>query len=103
MQELYDEMLPGITERQAGYAQAIGSELSSVADVEVAPPARNRDDVERTVRAFEAEGVDGLLVVMLTYGPAMRVAARWPTRGCRSAWPTSSPSPRSRPPGTWRT
>ena len=75
MQELYDEMLPGITERQAGYAQAIGSKLSSVADVQVAPPARNREDVERTVRAFEAEGVDGLLVVMLTYGPAMRVRA----------------------------
>ena len=72
MQELYDEMLPGITERQAGYAQAIGSKLASVADVEVAPPARNREDVERTVRAFE--GLDGLLVVMLTYGPAMRVA-----------------------------
>ena len=59
MQELYDEMLPGITERQAGYAQAIGSKLSSVADVQVAPPARNREDVERTVRAFEAEGLDG--------------------------------------------
>ena len=27
------------------------------------------------MRAFEAEGVDGLLVVMLTYGPAMRVRA----------------------------
>ena len=75
MQELYDEMLPGITERQAAYAQAIGSRLSAVADVEVAPPARNREDVERTVRAFEADRVDGLLVVMLTYGPAMRVRA----------------------------
>src|SRR5262245_19025154 len=75
MQELYDEMLPGITERQAGYAQAIGSKLSSVADVQVAPPARNRADVERTVREFEAAGVDGLLVVMLTYGPGMRVRA----------------------------
>src|SRR5262245_53944325 len=72
MQELYDEMLPGITERQAAYAREIGNELAVVADVEVAPPARNRDDIDRTVRAFE--GFDGLLVVMLTYGPAMRVA-----------------------------
>jgi L-arabinose isomerase len=72
MQELYDAMLPGITERQAAYAREIGNALALVADVEVAPPARGRDDVERTVRAFE--DLDGLLVVMLTYGPAMRVA-----------------------------
>jgi L-arabinose isomerase len=72
MQELYDEMLPGITERQGAYAEAIGSRLSAVADVQVAPPARNRDDIERTVHDFA--GLDGLLIVMLTYGPAMRVA-----------------------------
>jgi len=74
MQELYDEMLPGITERQAGYARDVGEALSSVADVQVADPARNRADVERTVAEFEAAGVDGVLVVMLTYGPGMRVA-----------------------------
>jgi L-arabinose isomerase len=72
MQELYDEMLPGITERQGAYAEAIGSRLSAVADVHVAPPARNRADIDRTVHEFA--GLDGLLVVMLTYGPAMRVA-----------------------------
>jgi L-arabinose isomerase len=74
MQELYDDMLPGITERQAGYAREIGAALEQVADVEVAPPARNRADIERTVREFETAEVDGLLVVMLTYGPGMRVA-----------------------------
>ena len=74
MQELYDDMLPGITERQAGYARELGAALDAVADVEVAAPARNRADVERVVREFEAAGVDGLLVVMLTYGPGMRVA-----------------------------
>jgi L-arabinose isomerase len=74
MQELYDEMLPGITERQGAYARAIAGRLSGVAEVEVGPPARNRADVERTVRELERSGCDGLLVVMLTYGPAMRVA-----------------------------
>ena len=74
MQELYDDMLPGITERQAGYARELGAALEPVADVKVAPPARNRADIERIVREFEAEEVDGLLVVMLTYGPGMRVA-----------------------------
>ena len=74
MQELYDEMLPGITERQAGYAREVGEALAGVADVQVAEPARNRADIERRVAEFEAAGVDGLLVVMLTYGPGMRVA-----------------------------
>ena len=74
MQELYDDMLPGITERQAAYARELGASLEAVADVEVAAPARNRADIERVVREFETAGVDGLLVVMLTYGPGMRVA-----------------------------
>jgi L-arabinose isomerase len=72
MQALYDEMLPGITERQAAYAQALADALAGEVDVVVAPPARDRDDIDRTVREFS--GLDGLLVVMLTYGPAMRVA-----------------------------
>ena len=76
MQALYDDMLPGITERQAGYAQEIAAALGDVADVVVAEPARNRADIERTCCDFENEDLDGLLVVMLTYGPGMRVARR---------------------------
>jgi L-arabinose isomerase len=72
MQELYDDMLPGITERQGAYAAEVAAALGEVVDVDVAPPAKNRDQVERALR--ELEGLDGLLVVMLTYGPAMRVA-----------------------------
>ena len=76
MQELYDEMLPGITERQAAYAQELGKSLAHVAGigVEVSPPVRGRADAERTIAEFERSGVDGVLVVMLTYGPAMRLA-----------------------------
>ena len=74
MQALYDEMLPGITERQAAYARELGDALAGVADVEVGPPARDRDDIDRIVADFEGQGLDGLLVVMLTYGPGMRVA-----------------------------
>ncbi|HEY6416541.1 MAG TPA: hypothetical protein VIX41_09900, partial [Acidimicrobiales bacterium] len=72
MQALYDEMLPGITERQAAYAQELADALAGEADVVVVPPARDRDDIDRTAREFA--DLDGLLVVMLTYGPAMRVA-----------------------------
>jgi L-arabinose isomerase len=72
MQELYDDMIPGITEHQARYAARVADRLSSVADVSVTRPARNREDVEAITRELVAEGVDGIMIVMLTYGPAMR-------------------------------
>jgi L-arabinose isomerase len=74
MQGLYDEMLPGITERQGAYAEEVGAALAGVADVDVGAPVKDREGIERRVRELESAGVDGLLVVMLTYGPAMRVA-----------------------------
>jgi L-arabinose isomerase len=74
MQSLYDDMLPGIAERQARYAQEVASALADVADVEVGPPVKEREDAERVMADLEGRGLDGLLVVMLTYGPAMRVA-----------------------------
>ena len=72
MQELYDAMLPGITERQAAYAQAVAERLADVAEVQFIRPARNREDVEEIVREYGARGLDGIAIVMLTYGPAMR-------------------------------
>ena len=74
MQRLYDAMLPGIGERQAAYAQELGAALDGAAVVTVAPPVKDRDDIERAMRELEGEDLDGLLVVMLTYGPAMNVA-----------------------------
>jgi L-arabinose isomerase len=72
MQELYDEMIPGITEHQAAYAAEVAAQLSGVADVSFARPARNRVDIEARAAELVAEGVDGIMIVMLTYGPAMR-------------------------------
>jgi L-arabinose isomerase len=74
MQALYDEMLPGITERQAGYAREIAAALEPEADVVVVGPARDRAQIEEAVAELERERVDGIVVVMLTYGPGMRVA-----------------------------
>jgi L-arabinose isomerase len=73
MQELYDEMLPGITERQDAYARELGAVLGVALDVQVAPAARNREAIEAALHQFEAAGLDGVIVVMLTYGPGMRV------------------------------
>ena len=76
MQELYDDDLPGITERQGQYAQRIADQLSEEVEVEFPGPARNRSDIEERVRGFNhaagGDGLDGILIVMLTYGPAMR-------------------------------
>jgi L-arabinose isomerase len=72
MQDLYDAMLPGITARQADYGREVAAALADVADVDAGEPVKDRAGIEARVR--ELDGADGLLVVMLTYGPAMRVA-----------------------------
>jgi L-arabinose isomerase len=74
MQELYDDMLPGITERQGGYLREVATSLGDVAECTVEAPARNRADVERVMREFEYRQLDGVLIVNLTYGPGQRVA-----------------------------
>jgi len=72
MQELYDDMIPGITEHQANYARELANQLSSAAEVLFLRPARCREDVEAVTRELVAAGCDGIMIVMLTYGPAMR-------------------------------
>jgi L-arabinose isomerase len=72
MQELYDKSLPGITDRQENYARDVCSQLGDVADWSFPGAARNRDDIERIMGEFNHEGLDGIMIVMLTYGPSMR-------------------------------
>ncbi len=72
MQELYDEMLPGITEHQADFARRLAQQLGDAAELVFLRPARNREDIESISRELLANGVEGIAVVMLTYGPAMR-------------------------------
>jgi L-arabinose isomerase len=74
MQDLYDDMIPGIAQRQAGYAAELAAALADVGEFVPSEPIKYREDAEREMRNFEAAGLDGVLVVMLTYGPAMRVA-----------------------------
>ena len=74
MQDLYDDMIPGIAQRQAGYAAELAAALADVGEFVPSEPVKYREDAEREMRKFEAADLDGILVVMLTYGPAMRVA-----------------------------
>lgn len=72
MQELYDKSLPGITKRQEGYAREVCAQLADVADWEFPKAARNRADIEEILGDFNHQGLDGVMIVMLTFGPAMR-------------------------------
>ena len=74
MQALYDEMIPGITETQARYAADLAARLEGEVEVVLAPPIKDRADAEAVMRDFENADLDGVLIAMLTYGPAMRVA-----------------------------
>ena len=74
MQDLYDDMIPGIARRQEGYAAELASRLASVGEFIPSKAIKYREDAERAMGEFEASDLDGVLVVMLTYGPAMRVA-----------------------------
>src|SRR5215475_13041803 len=74
MQDLYDDMIPGIAQRQAGYASELAAALADVGEFVPSEQIKYREDAEREMRKFEAADLDGVLVVMLTYGPAMRVA-----------------------------
>ncbi len=72
MQELYDDMVPGITDHQAAFAERVRDRLADVAEMVFLRPARNREDVEAVIRELRDQDVDGIAIVMLTYGPAMR-------------------------------
>ena len=73
MQELYDNMYPDITERQNTYAKNICKELSDIVDLEFIAPARNQEDIEKHMAHFEQGEYDGLMIVMLTYSPGLRL------------------------------
>ncbi|TVQ03647.1 MAG: arabinose isomerase [Balneolaceae bacterium] len=72
MQELYDKSLPGITERQEAYAREVCLHLSDVADWDFPKAARNRQDIEEILVDYNHKRLDGVMIIMLTYGPAMR-------------------------------
>lgn len=72
MQELYDDDIPGITDHQENYAREVCTQLSDVADWVFPRAARNRNDIEEILGNFNHQGLDGVMIVMLTYGPAMR-------------------------------
>ncbi len=74
MQDLYDDMIPGIAQRQEGYAAELAAHLADVGEFVPSKAIKYREDATRAMREFENADLDGVMIVMLTYGPAMRVA-----------------------------
>src|SRR5699024_11893447 len=66
------DLIPGITTHQEQYAREVCDQLSGVADWEFPRAARNRGDIEEILGGFNQRGLDGVMIVMLTYSPAMR-------------------------------
>jgi len=69
--ELYEQLAPALRPgREQWVRQAVLPALADVADVEFQQAACRAEDVRSQVARWEAEGVDALLVVCLTYSPS---------------------------------
>lgn len=67
MTDGYEPIFPGITDRQEKYAKELVSAVSSVADLYFPGAAKNRHEIENTVKKFNEMKLDGILIVLLTY------------------------------------
>jgi L-arabinose isomerase len=69
-QELYDPVVPGITDYQRRFGAELVSWFKSDISIVFPGPAKNRAQLEATLDGFNRQGVDGVMVVMLTYAPS---------------------------------
>ena len=73
MQELYDDMIPGITRHQENYIEEVVSHLGSSIEIYFPGAARNRTDVENFTKKFHDKGMAGIMAVNLVYGPGVNL------------------------------
>ncbi len=69
MFDLYDRW-PELKQDMHAFGQELAQTLSSFAEVEFSGVCNNRQQVERAVADFEANGMELLIVVLLTYAPS---------------------------------
>lgn len=70
--EFYEELDPEIRrDRERWVRETVIPSLQDVADVSFPQAVCRRDDIERAVASFEADGVDVLLVLLLTYATSL--------------------------------
>lgn len=69
--EFYEETAPGLREsREAWVRKTVMPALEPEADVSFTKASCRREEIDATVAGFEADGVDVLLVICLTYSPS---------------------------------
>jgi L-arabinose isomerase len=69
--ELYEELAPGLREgREQWVREQILPALTPLAEVDFAGACYRREDVEDAIGQFEQDGLDGVLVMLLTYSPS---------------------------------
>ena len=69
MQELYDDMIPGITAHQEEFAGEVVKKLAPRISLIFPRAARNREDIEAILKDFNDQELDGVMIMNLTYGP----------------------------------
>ena len=73
LQELYIPIYPDIVERQEAYAARIIERMEKHADVVFPGAVINRATMEEAFARLEQERLDGLVIVMLTYGASFNI------------------------------
>lgn len=63
----YEPIFPGIIQDRNNYAKELVAELSAFADVSFEALAVNKKQIEETVKRYNAQELDGILMVLFTY------------------------------------
>ena len=63
----YEPIFPGITAAQENYVRSIAASLSEEADFIFPGAAKSRAAIEATTRQFNNDGLDGILILLLSY------------------------------------
>lgn len=67
MTDGYESIFPGITARQEAYARELVETCRDSVELLFPGAAKNRREIESTVASFNAQGLDGMLIVLLAY------------------------------------
>jgi L-arabinose isomerase len=67
MTDGYEPIFPGITARQERYAKEIVEACKDSVELVFPGAAKNRREIEATVESFNAQKLDGMLIVLLAY------------------------------------
>ena len=71
MLEGYEPLFPGITRRQHAYVQQVIASLEGAAECVFPKVALNRADIEALTAQYNAQELDGILILLLSYSQEM--------------------------------